>query len=188
MKNRGKHDIINSILNSLDKNGPSSRTKIMYRSMLSNTQSTKYISYLEERGIVYEITPRAYDITEKGRQVLQISNEIESMTSNNGIKPKSLPFLIKPTPIVKYDDLGPLPIDFKLSTKTKRKKEKEPHKRGGTRKEMTETAQLADQKVRRNRVLAIWNKGEHNTYNIARLLHVNRGMVYNDLRVLGIKK
>jgi DNA invertase Pin-like site-specific DNA recombinase len=46
----------------------------------------------------------------------------------------------------------------------------------------------ADPKAeRRARVLEIWNMGEHDTWEIAKMLNSTRGAIYNDLRYLGIK-
>ncbi len=65
------------------------KTSIMYRSFLSYAQLSEYLSFLVEKRLVDEIPKLTeggsgnkktlYKITAKGRRLLQISQEIESL-------------------------------------------------------------------------------------------------------------
>jgi predicted transcriptional regulator len=83
MKNRGRNEIITSILEVISR-GPSSRTKIMYGAFLSYTQLNEYLTFLLENGLIsYQQksnrTPPSFTITEKGTHFLKIHNQMNEM-------------------------------------------------------------------------------------------------------------
>ncbi len=88
MKNRGRNEIIASILEVISR-GPSSRTKLMYGSFVSYTQLNEYLSFLFENGLISyhqqqkkKKTERdipLFMITEKGTHFLKIHNQINEM-------------------------------------------------------------------------------------------------------------
>lgn len=75
MKYRSQSDIIGLILEAA--NGGATRTKIMYKSYLSFTQSRDYITMLTEQGLLeYQDHGQLFKTTSKGMRVLQLQNEI----------------------------------------------------------------------------------------------------------------
>lgn len=80
MKNRSKYEVMAAILSSLDKE--ESRTKIMYKSMLSNEQCKTYIESLIEKELIQEIgknNKALYKITQKGIRFLSCYNKIKEL-------------------------------------------------------------------------------------------------------------
>lgn len=58
------------------------KTKIMYKAYLSYTQLKEYLSYMEDNGLLaYEEGAQIYRITEKGRKVMHLYEEIGDMVS-----------------------------------------------------------------------------------------------------------
>ncbi len=58
------------------------KTKIMYKAYLSYTQLKEYLAYMEDNGLIsYEEGSQLYRITEKGRKVMHLYEEIGDMVS-----------------------------------------------------------------------------------------------------------
>ncbi len=83
MKYRSRGEIISTILDSISSG--STKTKIMYKAYLSYAQLKEYLAHMEENELVrYETETQLYRITEKGRKVMHLYEEIGAMipTSN----------------------------------------------------------------------------------------------------------
>ena len=81
MKNRSRSDIIRMILESA--NGGVTKTKIMYSAFLSYQQLKEYLTILQENDLIeYQEGERAYRTTDKGMQLLLLSNKIDELTPN----------------------------------------------------------------------------------------------------------
>ena len=75
MKNRGRTEIVSMILEAA--NGGATKTKIMYKSMLSYNQLKEYLSVLIENSLIEYIDgTQTFRPTEKGFKFLKIHNEI----------------------------------------------------------------------------------------------------------------
>ena len=58
------------------------KTKIMYKAYLSYTQLKEYLSYMEQNGLLkYEEGVQLYKITEKGRKLMRLYQEIGDMVA-----------------------------------------------------------------------------------------------------------
>ena len=71
MKNRSRYEVIGAILKSASKE--ETRTKIMYKAMLSNDQCKIYLESLIHTGLVQEVNSgnkMVYRITQKGNRFL----------------------------------------------------------------------------------------------------------------------
>lgn len=80
MKNRSRFDIIRMILESAT-GGAVTKTKIMYSAFLSYQQLKEYLTTLQENDLIeYREGERAYRTTDKGMQLLQLSNKIDELT------------------------------------------------------------------------------------------------------------
>ena len=78
MKNRSKTEIISNMLEIAV--GGSSRTRIMYRSFLSNLQLRQYMALLLETGLIdFDVEKGICKTTEKGLRFLEISRELDKM-------------------------------------------------------------------------------------------------------------
>ena len=74
MKNRSQIDIISQILEAAAaKNGGGiTRTRIIYKAFLNNSQSKEYLSILVKSGLLnYDKKKAEYAITEKGKRLLK---------------------------------------------------------------------------------------------------------------------
>lgn len=59
------------------------KTRIMYQAYLSYTQLKEYLAYLEQGEIIkYEEGTQLYRITEKGRKLMHLYEEIGEMVSS----------------------------------------------------------------------------------------------------------
>ena len=84
MRYRSKAEIIGEIL-TVASGGGISRTKVMYKSMLSFLQAKEYLSTLTELGLLrYDKTTQTYGTTEKGLIFLHKYTELPELT--NGIE------------------------------------------------------------------------------------------------------
>jgi predicted transcriptional regulator len=80
MKNRSRFDIIRMILESAT-GGAVTKTKIMYSAFLSYQQLKEYLTTLQENDLIeYKAGERAYRTTDKGMELLQLSNKIDELT------------------------------------------------------------------------------------------------------------
>ena len=80
MKNRSRYEVIAVILSSCIR--METRTKIMYKAMLSNDQCKLYIQFLLKCGLIKEMTngeKRYYSITESGNKFLFNFEKLKQM-------------------------------------------------------------------------------------------------------------
>ena len=80
MKNRSRYEVIAVILSSCIR--METRTKIMYKAMLSNDQCKLYIQFLLKCGLIREMTngeKRYYSITESGNKFLFNFEKLKQM-------------------------------------------------------------------------------------------------------------
>jgi predicted transcriptional regulator len=89
MKNRSRSEIYRSILETVNTDEGTSRTKLMYKSYLSFSQLKEYLRTLQENGLIdYEVGMRCYRITEKGTRLLQLQNKLEEIAPINYVNIK----------------------------------------------------------------------------------------------------
>lgn len=80
MKNRSRYEVIAAILRSASKE--ETRTKIMYKAMLSNDQCKIYLDSLLQSGLVQEINSgnkMVYRITHKGNTFLAYYDQLREL-------------------------------------------------------------------------------------------------------------
>ena len=80
MKNRSRYEVIAAILRSASKE--ETRTKIMYKAMLSNDQCKIYLDSLLQSGLVQEVNignKMVYRITHKGNKFLSYYDQMKEL-------------------------------------------------------------------------------------------------------------
>lgn len=80
MKNRSRYEVIAAILRSSTKE--ETRTKIMYRAMLSNDQCKIYLDSLLQSGLIQEVNignKIVYRITHKGNKFLSYYDQMKEL-------------------------------------------------------------------------------------------------------------
>ena len=80
MKNRSRYEVIAAILKSVNKE--ETRTKIMYKAMLSNDQCKLYLDSLIKSGLVHEVNNGEkilYKITPKGGKFLTYYDQMKEL-------------------------------------------------------------------------------------------------------------
>ena len=80
MKNRSRYEVIAAILRSASKE--ETRTKIMYKAMLSNDQCKVYLDSLLQSGLVQEVdigNKMVYRITHKGNKFLAYYDQLREL-------------------------------------------------------------------------------------------------------------
>ena len=78
MKYRSRTEIVSMMLDSA--NGGSTKTKMMYKSMLSYNQLKEYLTVLIENDLIkYLNGTQTFRTTEKGLNLLKIHNEMAEM-------------------------------------------------------------------------------------------------------------
>jgi predicted transcriptional regulator len=80
MKNRSRYEVIAAILRSSHKE--ETRTKIMYRAMLSNDQCKIYLDSLLQSDLINEVqigSKIVYRITQKGTKFLSFYNQMQKL-------------------------------------------------------------------------------------------------------------
>ena len=83
MKYRSRSEIVSMILESAVSGA--TKTKIMYRAYLSYSQLKEYLAYMEGNDFLkYEEGVQLYRITEKGRKLMRLYEEIGDMVSQTG--------------------------------------------------------------------------------------------------------
>ena len=78
MKNRSRYEVIAAILKSAG--NEETRTKIMYKAMLSNDQCKSYLDSLIERGLVHRVNngdETLYKMSAKGARFLTYYDEMK---------------------------------------------------------------------------------------------------------------
>jgi predicted transcriptional regulator len=89
MRYRSRAEIIARILEAADGNG-SSKTKIMYRVMLSYPQIKEYLRTLLDSGLIEKVRDsNAFKTTQKGIQFLEINEKVQKMLQSNNLSAKS---------------------------------------------------------------------------------------------------
>jgi predicted transcriptional regulator len=79
MKYRDKIDIISQILEAAN-GGGASRTRIMYKALLSYAQMKAHLMLLTKKDLIrYDEDTRTFKTTEKGLRFLQIYNQIDDI-------------------------------------------------------------------------------------------------------------
>ena len=84
MKNRCRNEIIAAILEVINREGSTVRTKIMYGAFLSYTQLGEYLTFLLNNDLISyhrktKHTPPSFTITEKGTHFLNLYNQMNEM-------------------------------------------------------------------------------------------------------------
>ena len=80
MKYRDRIDIINQILEIANEYDNATRSKIMYKGLLSYTQMKEYLVLLTEKNLLrYDKDTQTFKTTEKGLRFLRIYNQIVEM-------------------------------------------------------------------------------------------------------------
>ena len=80
MKNRSRYEVIAAILRSASKE--ETRTKIMYKAMLSNDQCKIYLDSLLQSGLIQEVNignKMVYRITHKGNKFLAYYDQLREL-------------------------------------------------------------------------------------------------------------
>jgi predicted transcriptional regulator len=80
MKNRSRYEVIAAILKSVNKE--ETRTKIMYKAMLSNDQCKLYLDSLIKSGLVQEVNNSdklLYKITAKGGRFMAYYDQMKEL-------------------------------------------------------------------------------------------------------------
>jgi predicted transcriptional regulator len=80
MKNRSRYEVIAAILRSATKE--ETRTKIMYKAMLSNDQCKIYLDSLLQSGLIQEVNignKIVYRITHKGNKFLSYYDQMKEL-------------------------------------------------------------------------------------------------------------
>jgi predicted transcriptional regulator len=80
MKNRSRYEVIAAILRSATKE--ETRTKIMYKAMLSNDQCKVYLDSLLQSGLIQEVNignKIVYRITHKGNKFLSYFDQMKEL-------------------------------------------------------------------------------------------------------------
>lgn len=78
LRTRSKHDIVADILEILRE--PKLKTHVMYHGNLSYAQAKFYIRLMESRRIIQRTDGDRWVITEKGRKLRRLYDEVESIT------------------------------------------------------------------------------------------------------------
>jgi predicted transcriptional regulator len=78
LRTRSKHDIVADILEILRE--PKLKTHVMYHGNLSYAQAKFYIRLMESRRIIQRTGGDRWVITEKGRKLRSLYDEVESIT------------------------------------------------------------------------------------------------------------
>jgi len=82
MKNRSRFEIVFMILDAV-RQGDATRTKIMYKAYLSYMQVKEYVSHMEQSALIqYEAGTQVYRITDRGRKLMHLYEEIVEMVSS----------------------------------------------------------------------------------------------------------
>jgi predicted transcriptional regulator len=78
MGNRSRTEIVSQVLEAA--NGGATKTKIMYRALLSYKQMKEYVKLLTEKGmLVYDPARSSFKTTEKGYRFLQIYDHLDQI-------------------------------------------------------------------------------------------------------------
>ena len=94
LKTRSRTEIIGLILQAVEQ-GPLTRSKIMYQTMLNFKQTSDYTAFLIQEGLLtYLMLDRKYAITDKGRQFAALFYETNKLLTtpedNNDIATDNL--------------------------------------------------------------------------------------------------
>ena len=78
MRNRSRTEIVSQVLEAA--NGGATKTKIMYKALLSYKQMKEYVNLLTEKGmLVYDPASSTFKTTEKGHRFLQIYDHLDQI-------------------------------------------------------------------------------------------------------------
>src|SRR5574341_297510 len=92
MKNRGREEIVASILQSAATDNGIIRTRIMYNSFLSYQQLCSYLEPLIDYGLLtYDRANKVYRITKKGSEFMEIYNKMSDLLKTNETENHAVP-------------------------------------------------------------------------------------------------
>ena len=81
MKYRSRGEIVSNILRVVA-NGKATKTRLMYGAYLSYTQIEEYLDYVLQQGFISQIPDtNLYQLTEKGMQYLNLSDEMSQLVA-----------------------------------------------------------------------------------------------------------
>ena len=90
MKRRCKFDIIVAILDAVS--GGATKTRIVHAANLNFTLADKYLSFLQERGLV-EKHDSCYKVTRKGKEYLEKARELRIWVTDLTYAPRFQPLI-----------------------------------------------------------------------------------------------
>jgi predicted transcriptional regulator len=80
MRYRDRTEVIREILEAANGAENITRTKLMYKALLSYTQVKEYLALLVKRDLIgYDSITHTYKTTEKGMRLLQFCNKLDDM-------------------------------------------------------------------------------------------------------------
>ncbi|HVB12375.1 MAG TPA: winged helix-turn-helix domain-containing protein [Nitrososphaerales archaeon] len=93
MKYRSRGEILSNILRVVASN-KATKTRLMYGAYLSYTQIEEYLGFILQQGLISQVSEtNLYQLTEKGMQYLNLSDEMSHLVSPSPIE---LPQLVSP--------------------------------------------------------------------------------------------
>ena len=93
MKYRSRGEILSNILRVVASN-KATKTRLMYGAYLSYTQIEEYMGFILQQGLISQVSDtNLYQLTEKGMQYLNLSDEMSQLVTP---LPKELPQMVSP--------------------------------------------------------------------------------------------
>jgi predicted transcriptional regulator len=81
LKYRSRGEIVSNILRVVA-SGKATKTRLMYGAYLSYTQIEEYMGYVLQQGLISQISDtNLYQLTEKGMQYLNLSDEMSQLVA-----------------------------------------------------------------------------------------------------------
>jgi predicted transcriptional regulator len=93
LKYRSRGEILSNILRVVASN-KATKTRLMYGAYLSYTQIEEYMGFILQQGLISQVSDtNLYQLTEKGMQYLNLSDEMSQLVAP---LPKELPQMVSP--------------------------------------------------------------------------------------------
>jgi len=93
LKYRSRGEILSNILRVVASN-KATKTRLMYGAYLSYTQIEEYMGFILQQGLISQVSDtNLYQLTEKGMQYLNLSDEMSQLVTP---LPKELPQMVSP--------------------------------------------------------------------------------------------
>ena len=93
LKYRSRGEILSNILRVVASN-KATKTRLMYGAYLSYTQIEEYMGFILQQGLISQVSDtNLYQLTEKGMQDLNLSDEMSQLVTP---LPKELPQMVSP--------------------------------------------------------------------------------------------